>query len=140
MARMLRAVRQDEIVCHSIGVDIRFCRLAVVSIGAGIAGAAGCLFAAGQGSVTPANFDFSITAALFAIVVLGGRNGQAGIIIAAIAVAAILGLFPPASAYRLLIAGTVLVCRVIWQAIPKTHVPQAEHSAKTMTPAGIGAE
>ena len=140
MARLLRAARQDEIACRSIGVDIRFCRLAVVSIGAGIAGAAGCLFAAGQGSVRPADFDFSITAVLFAIAVAGGRHGQIGVIVAAIAVAAILGLFPAASNYRLLIAGTVLIFWAIRQAIPKAHVPQAEHSVEIMTPAEIGAE
>lgn len=140
MARILRAVRQDEIACYSFGVNIRFCRLAVVSIAAGIAGSAGCLFAAGHGSVGPNDFDFSITAVPFAIAVLGGRHSQFGIIIAAIAVATILGLFPAASGYRLLIAGTVLICWAIWQAIPKAHVPQAEQSAESLTPAEIGAE
>jgi branched-chain amino acid transport system permease protein len=138
--RMLRAARQDEIACHSIGVNIRSCRSVILLIAAAMASAAGCVFAAGRGSVGPGDFDFSITAVLFAISVAGGKQGQLGIIVAAIAFAAVLQFFPAASEYRLLIAGGALVCCAIWRAIPKLNVVQTEHSAESLSTAEIGAE
>jgi branched-chain amino acid transport system permease protein len=140
LGRILRAARQDEPACDRIGVDIRFCRLVVLAIGAGFAGAAGGIFAAGQGGIAPAEFDFSATAVPFAIAVLGGRHGQFGIIIAAIGLAAMLGLFPAASDYRLLIAGIAVVGWVIWRGVAKTYVPQPEQSAESLTAAEITAE
>ena len=140
LARLLRAARQDEIASHSIGVDLRSCRLAVLAIGAAIAGASGCLFAAGQGSVGPTDFDLSVIAVPFAIAVLGGSQGQFGIIAAAIVLAAILRLFPELPEYRLLISGTTLICWAIWRATPQSYVPSTEHKAKTVTEAEIGAE
>jgi branched-chain amino acid transport system permease protein len=140
LARVLRAARQDEIACHSIGVDIGSCRLSILVIGAAMAGGAGCLFAAGQGSVGPDDFDVSITAVVFMVAMVGGRHGQLGIIFAAIALAAMLQLLPAASEYRLLIAGAGLVSCAIWRAIPKGNVAQTEHGENSLTAAEIGAE
>jgi branched-chain amino acid transport system permease protein len=121
-------------------VDLRSCRLAVLAIGAAIAGASGCLFAAGQGSVGPTDFDLSVIAVPFAIAVLGGSQGQFGIIAAAIVLAAVLRLFPELPEYRLLISGTALVCWAIWRATPQAHAPATEHKAKIATEAEIAAE
>jgi branched-chain amino acid transport system permease protein len=140
LARMLRAARHDEIASHSIGVSIRSCRSVILLIAAAMAGAAGCVFAAGRGSVGAGDFDFSITAVLFAISVAGGKHGLLGIIVAEIALAAVLQFFPVASEYRLLIAGGTLVCCAIWRPIPKAHIAQTQHSAQSLTAAEIRAE
>jgi len=140
LGQILRAARQDEIACYRMGLDVRFCRLAILAIGAGLAGAAGCILAAGQGGIGPADFSFSATAIPFAVAVLGGRHGQFGIIIAAIALAAIPALFPAAPHYQLLIAGLALVLWVIWRGIDKTHAPQDAQTEEILSAAEAVAE
>ena len=110
----LRAAREDELACLSIGLAIRSCQQIVVAFTALAAGLAGCLLAAGQGFVKPGDFDFGMTASLFAIVVLGGKRTQLGIVCAATVVAGIPQIFPAASEFRLAVCGA---CLMFWPVV-----------------------
>jgi branched-chain amino acid transport system permease protein len=90
IGRAWRAIREDELAAQSMGVDVRRLKLLAFSIGAAIAGTAGVLFAAWQGSVFPTNFDVSILIILYSMVVLGG----VGSIWGAVSGALILSILP----------------------------------------------
>ncbi|MBN1582029.1 MAG: ABC transporter ATP-binding protein, partial [Anaerolineae bacterium] len=72
IGRAWRSIREDELAAQAMGVNVRQMELLAFSIGAAIAGAAGALFAAWQGSVFPSNFNMTVLIVLYAMVVLGG--------------------------------------------------------------------
>ena len=72
IGRAWRAIREDELAAQIMGVDVRRLKLLAFSVGAGVAGATGVIFAAWQGAVFPPNFDVTILIILYSMVVLGG--------------------------------------------------------------------
>jgi branched-chain amino acid transport system permease protein len=109
IALALRAARQNEIACHSIGIDAPALRLTVVVLAGAIAGIAGGLFAAAQGYVRPEQFDISTTATLLVLMLLGGTRSQLRLALAAIGVVSVLLTVPAIAEDWLLIFGVALV-------------------------------
>jgi branched-chain amino acid transport system permease protein len=85
--RAWAAVREDELAASASGVDPPRYKLLAFALGAGCAGVAGALFAQLFGSVEPSQFDLTVSLMVLAAVVLGGRWGIAGVIVAALAIA-----------------------------------------------------
>jgi len=84
LGRALEALREDEIACRALGLDVTRLKLSAFSIGTMFAGFAGCFFAARAAFVSPESFVFMESATVLAIVVLGGLGSQIGIALAAI--------------------------------------------------------
>ena len=82
LGRAWEAMREDEVACRALGINLPKTKLSAYAIGATIAGLAGCFFAAKQGFISPDSFSFMETAIILAIVVLGGMGSQMGILIA----------------------------------------------------------
>ncbi len=80
IGRAWRAIREDALAAEAMGIPTNRMRLLAFAVGAGIAGFAGCLFAAWQGSVFPGNFDLPLLITLYAMVVLGGTGSLWGMI------------------------------------------------------------
>ena len=74
IGRAWRAIREDALAAEAMGIPTNRLRLLAFAVGAGIAGFAGCLFAAWQQSVFPGNFDVPLLITLYAMVVLGDTN------------------------------------------------------------------
>ena len=74
IGRAWRAIREDELAAHTMGVDVRRLKLLAFSVGAAVAGATGVIFAAWQGAVFPPNFDVTVLIILYSMVVLGGAG------------------------------------------------------------------
>src|SRR5207302_789692 len=72
IAIALRAARDDEIGCCSIGINPAALKLSVIAIAGAMAGVAGGFYATALGGVRPAGFDISTTATLFVLDLLGG--------------------------------------------------------------------
>ncbi|MEA2599332.1 MAG: branched-chain amino acid transport system permease protein [Acidobacteriota bacterium] len=70
----LRALRDDELAARSMGLDNRQARLISFSLGAGLCGLAGCLYAHFSGHVSPRDFGFVQGALVLLYVVLGGST------------------------------------------------------------------
>jgi len=85
--RAWAAVREDELAAAASGVDPPRFKLLAFALGAGCAGVAGALFAQLFGSVEPSQFDLTVSLMVLAAVVLGGRWGTAGVIVAALGIA-----------------------------------------------------
>ncbi|MGF1651095.1 MAG: high-affinity branched-chain amino acid ABC transporter permease LivM [Hyphomicrobiaceae bacterium] len=84
IGRAWEALREDEIACKSLGINIVKTKLTAFAIGAMFGGFAGSFFATRQGFISPESFTFIESAIILAIVVLGGMGSQIGVAIAAV--------------------------------------------------------
>lgn len=126
MGRAWEAMREDEIACRSLGINTVRSKLSAMAAGAFFGGIAGAFFAAQQGFISPKSFEFSESALILILVVLGGMGSNFGIAVAATAVVATTELlrelsflkavfgqdFEPTQ-YRMLLFGLALVVVMI---------------------------
>lgn len=109
LGRAWEALREDEIACRSLGINVRNTKLTAFAIGAMFGGFAGCFFAARQSFISPDSFTFIESATVLAIVVLGGAGSQLGVVLAACVMIGIPELLQSLQIYRMLIFGLALV-------------------------------
>ncbi|MHB8625121.1 MAG: branched-chain amino acid ABC transporter permease [Aggregatilineales bacterium] len=99
IGRAWRSIREDALAAEAMGIPTNRMRLLAFAVGAGIAGFAGCLFAAWQQSVFPANFDVPLLITLYAMVVLGGVGSLWGMIAGAFVITVIPELLRPGNEF-----------------------------------------
>jgi branched-chain amino acid transport system permease protein len=109
LGRAWEALREDEIACRSLGINVRNTKLTAFAIGAMFGGFAGCFFAARDGFISPDSFTFIESATVLAIVVLGGSGSQLGVVLAACVMIGVPALLQSLQIYRMLIFGLALV-------------------------------
>jgi len=128
VGRAWEALREDEIACRSLGINTTNAKLAAFASGAFFGGIAGALFTARQGFISPESVNFSESALILAIVVLGGMGSTVGVAIAAVVIIGgtellrelaflkqIFGAeFDPAQ-YRMLLFGFAMVVIIVWK-------------------------
>ncbi len=115
IGRAWEALREDEIACRSLGINITNTKLTAFAIGAMIGGFAGAFFSTRQGFISPESFTFIESAIILAIVVLGGLGSQIGVAIAAIVLIGGFELFRNLELYRMLIFGLSMVLIMVWR-------------------------
>jgi ABC-type branched-subunit amino acid transport system permease subunit len=79
--RVVVAIRENETRCELLGYDVRLYKLLVFTIGGGIAGLAGCLFADWGAFVSPTVFSLTMTSQIIIWVIVGGLGTLVGPII-----------------------------------------------------------
>ncbi|HEY8610015.1 MAG TPA: high-affinity branched-chain amino acid ABC transporter permease LivM, partial [Roseomonas sp.] len=84
LGRAWEALREDEIACRALGINVTNTKLTAFAIGAMFGGFAGAFFATRQAFVSPESFTFIESAIILAIVVLGGLGSQLGVALAAL--------------------------------------------------------
>ena len=84
LGRAWEALREDEVACRSLGINVRNTKLTAFATGAMFGGFAGAFFATRQAFISPESFTFIESATVLAIVVLGGMGSQLGVALAAI--------------------------------------------------------
>lgn len=84
--RIVVAIRENERRAEFLGYDARLHKLLVFSIGGGIAGLAGCLFANWGAFVSPTIFGLSQSAQIIIWVIVGGRATLIGPIVGCIGI------------------------------------------------------
>jgi branched-chain amino acid transport system permease protein len=109
LGRAWEALREDEIACRSLGINLRNTKLTAFAIGAMFGGFAGCFFSTREGFIDPTSFTFIESATVLAIVVLGGAGSQLGVCLAAIVMIGVPALLQELQIYRMLIFGIALV-------------------------------
>jgi branched-chain amino acid transport system permease protein len=113
LGRVWEALREDEIACRALGINITTTKLSAFAIGAFFGGLAGCFFATRQGFISPESFTFMESATVLAIVVLGGMGSPLGVALAAIVMIGLPEAFRALADYRMLIFGLALVTVMI---------------------------
>ena len=82
--RAWEALREDEVACRSLGINVTTTKLTAFATGALFGGFAGAFFATRQAFISPESFTFIESATVLAIVVLGGLGSQLGVALAAL--------------------------------------------------------
>ena len=115
VGRAWEALREDEIACRSLGINVTNTKLTAFSIGAMFGGFAGAFFATKQGFISPESFTFWESAIILAIVVLGGMGSQVGVAVAALVMIGGTELFRDLEIYRMLVFGAAMVAVMVWR-------------------------
>ncbi|WP_439922471.1 high-affinity branched-chain amino acid ABC transporter permease LivM [Nitrobacter sp. JJSN] len=115
IGRAWEAMREDEVACRALGINITTTKLSAFATGAMFGGFAGAFFATRQGFISPESFTFQESALVLAIVVLGGMGSQLGVALAAIAMIGGFELFRGLDQFRMLVFGGVMVLLMIWR-------------------------
>jgi len=115
IGRAWEALREDEVACRSLGINVATTKLTAFATGAMFGGFAGAFFATRQGFISPESFSFIESALVLAIVVLGGLGSQLGVALAALAMIGGSELFRGLEQYRMLVFGAAMVLLMIWR-------------------------
>jgi branched-chain amino acid transport system permease protein len=110
-----QAIREDEVAAQAMGINVFVAKLQAFAIGASFAGVAGCLLASWQHSVFPANFMFTESINILAMVILGGMGNLFGVILGAALIVALPELFREFEQYRLLAFGFMLMALMVFR-------------------------
>jgi branched-chain amino acid transport system permease protein len=115
IGRAWMALREDEIACVAMGVDMARTKLSAYALGAFWAGLVGVIFAAHNSFINPDSFTFMDSAMILAMVVLGGMGSILGVIIAALALKLLPEYLRAFAEYRMLIFGGVMVLMMLFR-------------------------
>ncbi|WP_342619480.1 high-affinity branched-chain amino acid ABC transporter permease LivM [Rhodoferax sp. GW822-FHT02A01] len=113
IGRAWEAMREDEIACKALGINVTNVKLSAFALGAMVGGIAGIFFAARQGFISPESFTFGESATILAIVVLGGSGSQLGVVLAACLLVLLPELGRSFAEYRMLVFGAAMVVIMI---------------------------
>lgn len=78
LQRILDAVREDELVASSLGINVIYIKLACIGVGAFLAAVAGSFYAHYLIHVTPDQFGITLSVFIVLYAVLGGTNNMWG--------------------------------------------------------------
>jgi branched-chain amino acid transport system permease protein len=115
IGRAWMALREDEIACVAMGVDMARTKLSAYAFGAFWAGLAGVIFASRNTYINPNSFTFMESALVLSIVVMGGMGSIVGVIIAALVLILMPEYLRAFSEYRMLMFGAVMVLMMIFR-------------------------
>ena len=109
----LEAIRHDDLLSTTLGIDILKYRLLAFLPSAAMMGLAGGLYAGYTSSITPDNFDIFLSFTILTFVNVGGRGTFVGPIIAAVILSALVYLFQPVYMVRNLLYGLLLILVIL---------------------------
>ncbi len=115
VGRAWEAMREDEIACKAMGMNVRNVKLSAFALGAMLGGFAGVFFAARQGFISPESFTFNESAIILAIVVLGGMGSQLGVVLASLVLVLLPELGRDFAEYRMLLFGAAMILIMVWK-------------------------
>ena len=115
LGRAWEALREDEIACRALGINVTTTKLTAFAIGAMFGGFAGAFFATRQAFVSPESFTFIESAIILAIVVLGGLGSQLGVALAAAVMIGGFEAFRDLEEWRMLVFGGAMVVIMVWR-------------------------
>lgn len=115
LGRAWRALREDELAASAMGINLAWAKLTAFGIGGFIAGIAGCVFAAKQGTISPDSFDFTVSVMVLAMVVLGGIGSIPGAVMGALVLTVLPECLREFSSYRMLLFGTAMILMMLFR-------------------------
>ncbi len=115
IGRAWMALREDEIACVAMGVDMAKTKLGAYAFGAFWAGLVGVIFAARNTYINPNSFTFMESALVLSIVVMGGMGSIVGVIIAALVLILMPEYLRAFAEYRMLMFGAIMVLMMIFR-------------------------
>ncbi|MBQ1312901.1 MAG: branched-chain amino acid ABC transporter permease [Blautia sp.] len=117
--RAIMAIRDNRIAAESVGLNVMKFKLMAFTVSAGLAGAAGALYAHNLATLQAKKFDYNTSILTLVFVVLGGIGNIRGSVIAAVVLTALPEMLRGLSNYRMLIYSIVLIVMMIFNWAPK---------------------
>lgn len=109
LGRVFRYLKEDELAATTLGVNARYYKILAFALGAGMAGAAGTLFATQLATVSPSAFVFMESVTLFAIVIVGGQASIPGVLLGTVLMFVVPQVFRELAEYRYLVFGLAMI-------------------------------
>jgi branched-chain amino acid transport system permease protein len=81
LGRGMRGVRENELAAGVLGVNTLAVKVIAFTMGAGLAGLGGALFAAGFAYISPDNFSFKVSIEFLTMALLGGAGSPFGAVL-----------------------------------------------------------
>ncbi len=110
----LRAIREDEVSAASLGVNGAVWKAFAFSVGAAIAGLAGCFYPGFVGTLVPDAFNIVESFTMMAMVIVGGMGTMLGPVIGAIVLTLLPEFLRGFGELRLMIYGLALTLVVLF--------------------------
>ena len=144
--RAINAVRVDETLARSAGVNVGAELTAIFALAAGMSGAAGWFYAHYIGFIAPESLSFLFSAAVLLMVIVGGRKAVLGPVIGAVFYVMVQDSLPVEADVQNLIFGLLLAVvliflpnglaslpRTVWRRLPRVgrHAAPAAGAAST---------
>jgi len=115
VGRALEAMREDEIACQAMGIDLVRNKLITFALGAFFAGIAGVVLAAQTTYINPDSFTLWESIMVLMAVVIGGTGSIPGAIGGAMLLKLLPEYFRPLAQYRMLIYGVAMILVIIFK-------------------------
>lgn len=112
LGREWRAVREDELLAKTMGINTTRIKVLAFTASAAMAGAAGSLIAHYLKNIHPSEFTIWTSAEIVAMVILGGRGTLAGPILGAVALTILPEYLRVARDYKLIFYGVALIVMI----------------------------
>ena len=115
VGRSWMAMREDEQVAETMGVNIVKAKLLAFVVGAIIASLGGALFAVKFGTIFPASFSIVVSLTVLVLIIVGGMGNIPGVAVGALVMIGVLGgrnspgLLREFAEFKLLIYGALLL-------------------------------
>lgn len=103
------AVRDDEIAAAAQGIDVAYAKVLSFCANFFFDGVAGAVFAASMGHISPESFSFNVSVTVVAIVIVGGMDNAAGVLLGALLMTLIPEKFQVFQNYRMLVFGLIIL-------------------------------
>ena len=113
LGRALLAIKLNEPLAQSQGIDPLRCKLLAIGVSAAASGVMGALFVFHLSIVDPSVFDFYYTETMLIMVILGGAGSFWGVIGASVVFSIVPDLLRFSSDLRLMLYGVVLVAAML---------------------------
>ncbi|MGE5262852.1 MAG: branched-chain amino acid ABC transporter permease [Acidobacteriota bacterium] len=123
LGRAWMAIREDEDVAQSMGINLVATKLMAFGMGAAFGGLAGAIFASKIQSVYPHSFQFIISVNILSVIIIGGMGSIPGVIVGALALVGLPELLREVGDYRYLFFGAALVFMMLVR--PEGLLPEA---------------
>ncbi|MBN1566099.1 MAG: hypothetical protein JXA10_19830, partial [Anaerolineae bacterium] len=111
--RAWSAMKSDEDIAQSMGINLVQSKLMAFAIGAAFAGIGGVIFASLQANIYPKDFDLNVSIEVLSLVIIGGMGSIPGVIMGAIALIGVPEVLRDLETYRILVFGALLIVMVI---------------------------
>ncbi|HWX28466.1 MAG TPA: branched-chain amino acid ABC transporter permease [Steroidobacteraceae bacterium] len=115
--RSLLAIREDEVLAASLGIDVTAHKVAAFSIASVIAAMAGAVYGPFVGFVSPEMMSASDSISVVGMLIVGGIGTTSGPIIGTLVFVGLPELLRVAKLYRLVVLGLIIVVTVLF--VPK---------------------
>ena len=109
LGRVFRYLKEDELAATTLGVNARYYKIMAFALGAGLAGAAGTLFATQLATISPGAFVFTESVTLFAIVLVGGQASIPGVLLGTVLMFVVPQVFRELAEYRYFVFGIAMI-------------------------------